>query len=75
MKTWMKYFLFFGAVVLATILFLANNETTVNEKRTHDAANLNRDLEKINHEADCLDPKKRAKMTRNEIDQWCPVGQ
>jgi hypothetical protein len=76
-------FRIFAAVMILTGLstwFLSSRRA--NEQRVKNDAQVNarrleiqQSGEKIKHKLDCQQPEKRAQMTREEIDQWCPVAQ
>jgi hypothetical protein len=74
--------------VLAAVMILAGlsmwfvSNQRANEQRMKNAEQANerrleiqQSGEKIKHKLDCQQPEKRAQMTREEIDQWCPAAQ
>jgi hypothetical protein len=69
---------FFAAVMILGGLFFWFQR--VNDQRTKATAQANERLlqlqqssEKLQHKLDCQHPEKRAQMTRDEINKWCPV--
>jgi hypothetical protein len=69
----------FVAVAILGCLFLwfrsdqraKEQQIKANERRLE----MQQSGEKIKHKLDCQNPEKRAQMTREEIDRWCPASQ